>query len=140
MGQGLDKGNDSCYTCIMAQICNQTAPACCAQIAALLEPRFFKALCDPTRIALLARMAQWPGASTVTQIAECCPVDLSVVSRHLSVLREAGIVTARKQGKEVWYRVRYRELASTLRTIADAIEQCCPKETFDEQHNDSLAG
>ena len=58
-------------------------------------------------------------------MAECCPVDISVVSRHLAILREAGILAARKQGKEVLYSVRSTELVSTLRELADAIEGCC---------------
>lgn len=60
------------------------------------------------------------------QIAADCPVDISVVSRHLAMLRDAGIVEATRRGKEVHYRVRYTGLAETLRSIADAIEACCP--------------
>jgi DNA-binding transcriptional ArsR family regulator len=53
-------------------------------------------------------------------------VDLSVVSRHLRTLREAGVVDARKQGKEVFYRVRFDALIGILRNLADALEACCP--------------
>jgi ArsR family transcriptional regulator len=62
----------------------------------------------------------------VSALACCCPVDLSVVSRHLSILREAGIVEAKRHGKEVHYEVRYDVLARTFREIGQAIEQCCP--------------
>jgi len=99
---------------------------CCQNVGELLEPRFFKALCDPNRIALLCRLAECREPCTVSQIAECCPVDLSVVSRHLAMLREAGIFEAEKRGKEVYYSVRTSALAGTLRAIADAIEACCP--------------
>ena len=66
--------------------------------------------------------------STVSEIASCCPTDLSVVSRHLAVLREAGIVEAQKRGKEVYYSVRYPELTARLRDLAESIEACCPGE------------
>jgi DNA-binding transcriptional ArsR family regulator len=99
---------------------------CCAGLEDLLVPRFFKALGDPTRVAILARLAQSCGPSTVGSVAGCCPVDLSVVSRHLRVLRDAGIVVAERRGKEVLYSVRYDALAQTLRQLADAIEACCP--------------
>jgi ArsR family transcriptional regulator len=63
--------------------------------------------------------------STVTEAAGCCPVDLSVVSRHLAVLRDAGVVKAEKHGREVHYSLPHRELADTLRAMADAVERCC---------------
>ena len=85
------------------------------------------------RVGLLARLTQMPQPATVTQIASCCPIDLSVVSRHLAVLRDCGILKSEKRGKEVFYSVRYNELATTLRGMADAIEQCCPKEVCDER-------
>ena len=104
------------------------ATACCQQLGALLDPRLFKALCDPNRLALLVQLSRCGSSCTVSQAAECCPVNISVVSRHLAMLRDAGILNAQKRGKEVHYSVRYPELAATLRGIADAIEACCPPE------------
>ena len=92
-----------------------------------MEPRFFKALAEPARVAVLARLAEFSEPTTVTQVAACCPQNLSVISRHLAALREAGIVEADKRGKEVYYALKYRELAATLRAVADAIESCCPE-------------
>ena len=97
---------------------------CCESIGDLLEPRFFKALCEPNRIAMLIQLARCCRACTVSEIADCCTVDISVVSRHLAVLRDAGVLDARKKGKQVYYRVRHSLLASTLRSMADVIEGC----------------
>ena len=102
--------------------------ACCRQLGDLLDPRLFKALCDPNRLALLVQLSRCGPSCTVSQAAECCPVNISVVSRHLAMLRDAGILDAQKRGKEVHYSVRYAELAATLRAIANAIEACCPPE------------
>ncbi|HAU15057.1 MAG TPA: ArsR family transcriptional regulator, partial [Gammaproteobacteria bacterium] len=66
---------------------------------------FFKALSDPSRIQVLLRLASSPNPCTVSQVAEDCTVDLSVVSRHLSQLKRAGILSAEKQGREVYYRL-----------------------------------
>ncbi|MCP3906207.1 MAG: winged helix-turn-helix transcriptional regulator [Planctomycetes bacterium] len=99
--------------------------ACCETLSDLLAPRFFKALGDGNRIALLARLASLCRPCTVSEIACCCPVDLSVVSRHLALLRDAGIVRSERHGKEVHYTVRYDVLARTFREIADAIDACC---------------
>jgi ArsR family transcriptional regulator len=117
----------------MTQICNTTFSSCCG-LEQLLDPKLFKALCEPMRLGLLVRVAQLSQPSTVSEIASSCPIDLSVVSRHLAMLRDCGILRAEKRGKEVYYSVRYHELAATLRAMAEAIERCCPKEeATDEQ-------
>jgi DNA-binding transcriptional ArsR family regulator len=117
----------------MTQLCNEMTATPCCNIQEAINPKFFKALGDPTRVGLLARIAQLGGPCTVGEVAACCPIDLSVVSRHLAILREIGILESEKRGKEVWYRVRYHELAATLRAMADAIERCCPEETPNER-------
>ena len=101
-------------------------PVCCRDIGKLIEPRFFKALADPNRIAILERLANCREPCTVSEIGKCCPVNISVVSRHLAMLREAGILDAQKKGKEVYYSVRFAALADCFRQIADAIDDCCP--------------
>ncbi len=53
---------------------------------------------DPTRIAILVRLAEAVDDRRVGQIAEDSPVDTFVVSRHLAALRDAGIVEAARQG------------------------------------------
>lgn len=101
-----------------------------------LKPRLFKALCDPTRLAILAELAEAGGSRTVGQLAESRPVDASVVSRHLGILRDAKIVEASRRGREVLYRVRYQGLAQSLRSVADAIDRCCPPGTPDPDTSD----
>jgi ArsR family transcriptional regulator len=104
---------------------NRTA-ACC-RLGSRLEPELFKALGDPRRAAILLEMAGQQGPTRVSDIAACCPTDLSVVSRHLATLRDAGVVEATRTGREVHYRVRYRALAAAVRRLADALESCCPE-------------
>lgn len=116
----------------MAQLSNSQNPAGpkpgrgCCNLESCLPPAFFKALSDPTRVTILARLARLCRPATVGEIAGCCPTDLSVVSRHLAILREAGILESEKRGREVYHRVRYSEMAGVLRGIAGAIEACCP--------------
>ena len=49
---------------------------------------FFKALCEPSRVAVLKRVMQL-GRADIGEIAEGLPQERSVVSRHLQVLLEA---------------------------------------------------
>ena len=91
-----------------------------------LDTELFRALADPTRAALVACIAKCGRSCAVGEVAECCSVDLSVVSRHLAQLARAGILEAEREGRSVRYRVRYAEVSGSLRALADALDGCCP--------------
>lgn len=105
------------------------AAQCCGPLDQLLDPALFKAFSDPTRSALLSCIAKCGRGCSVTEVAECCSVDVSVVSRHLSLLARSGVLDAKKEGRTVFYRVRYADLSRSLRALADALDQCCPDGT-----------
>jgi len=118
---------------------------CLPSLEAHLDPEIFRALGDATRLALVARLASAPAPLTVTEVASCCGVHLSGVSRHLAALRDAGLIEARKQGREVRYTIDCGALAGTLRSLADALErcqtQCCQgRQDEPEKRTDPLAG
>ncbi|MDP6473779.1 MAG: metalloregulator ArsR/SmtB family transcription factor [Alphaproteobacteria bacterium] len=90
----------------------------------------FSALADPTRRAILARLAD--GESSVGELAAPFDISLPAVSRHLRVLRNAGLVTRHKEG-----RVRRCTLdAAPLRAASDWIAHY---RRFWEDQFDSLA-
>lgn len=107
----------------------EPAAACCTALADLLSPGFFRALGDSRRQEILFKLAVSGGEWTVGQVAEGLPVDVSVVSRHLAQLRDAGVLAAERHGKEVRYTVRYTAIVRLLRQLADAIEGCCPDQS-----------
>lgn len=118
---------------MMTQMNNESRPttpkqaaACCGPLDELLDPELFKAFSDPTRVSLLACIAKCGRGCSVGEVAECCSVDFSVVSRHLALLARSGVLEATKRGRTVFYSVRYSELCGSLRALADAIERCCP--------------
>jgi DNA-binding transcriptional ArsR family regulator len=53
--------------------------------------RTFAALADPTRRAILGRLAE--GEATVNELAEPFPITVQAVSKHLKVLERAGLIT-----------------------------------------------
>ncbi|MCC6935405.1 MAG: winged helix-turn-helix transcriptional regulator, partial [Thermomicrobiales bacterium] len=59
----------------------------------------FAALADPTRRAILARLAQ--GDATVTELAEPFAMTMPAVSKHLKVLERAGLIS---RGREAQWR------------------------------------
>ena len=103
------------------------AAACCGPVDNLLDPVLFKALSDPTRVRLISCIAKCGRGCSVGEVAECCAVDFSVVSRHLSLLARSGVLEANKEGRTVFYRVRYADLCRSLRSLAAALEDCCPQ-------------
>jgi DNA-binding transcriptional ArsR family regulator len=70
--------------------------------------RTFAALADPTRRAMLRRLAR--GEATVTELAAPFPVTLQAVSKHLRVLEEAGLVERRRDAQLRPSRLRNRPL------------------------------
>ena len=110
----------------MVQTYKQRSADPSVDLAGLLSPEFFRALSDPNRITLLAQLCEQSEPSTVTETAECCAVDMSVVSRHLATLRDAGLIVGEKRGRAVYYSVDRAQLSATLRSMADAIDACCP--------------
>ena len=64
----------------------------------------FKALGEPTRLKLAALLAEF-GEACVCQLAEAIEEPDFKVSRHLSVLRSAGLVASRRDGTWIHYRL-----------------------------------
>ncbi len=67
-----------------------------------------EALADPTRREIFERLR--PGSSPVGQLADGLPVSRPAVSQHLKVLREAGLVSERKDGTRRIYSVNKQGL------------------------------
>jgi ArsR family transcriptional regulator, arsenate/arsenite/antimonite-responsive transcriptional repressor len=79
------------------------APRLSAQGAGLLSRRF-AALADPVRLRMLSVLATVPdGAVCACDLAEPIGRSQPTVSHHLQVLKRAGLVTAQRDGKNIWY-------------------------------------
>jgi DNA-binding transcriptional ArsR family regulator len=79
--------------------------------------RTFAALADPTRRAILARLAA--GEASVTELAEPFEMSLPAVSKHLKVLERAGLVARGRERQ--WRPARLR--AAPLKDVADWTER-----------------
>jgi len=77
----------------------------------------FAALADPTRRAILARLAT--GEATVKELAEPFTMSLPAVSKHLKVLQQAGLIT---QGRQAQWRP-CRLDAAPLKGVAEWVER-----------------
>ncbi len=83
------------------------------QCAAVLDGRFFKAFAEPARVQAFQKVVLL-GTADIGAIAEGLPQDRSVVSRHLQVLADAGVLKVRKAGRHVLYEVAADEIEARL--------------------------
>ncbi len=98
-------------------------------VAAEQLDRTFAALADPTRRAILARLAG--GQASVTELAEPFAMSLPAVSKHLKVLERAGLIARARERQ--WRPARLE--AGPLKEVADWME---PYRRFWEESYDRL--
>ncbi len=77
----------------------------------------FAALADPTRRAMLARLAQGP--ATVKELAEPFKISMPAISKHLKVLERAGLI---ERGREAQWRPAQLQ-AAPLRDVSQWLER-----------------
>ena len=68
------------------------------------QTRILKALAHPTRLFIVDEMSR--GARNVRELTDMIGVEMPTVSRHLSILRSAGILADDKRGLQVFYSLR----------------------------------
>ena len=69
---------------------------------------WFRALADPTRVQLVALLAQRPKAVSVGELTAALPVGQSTVSHHLAALTAVGFVQVQRRGTSSFYSVNPR--------------------------------
>ena len=80
----------------------------------------FKALAHPTRLFFIEQLAM--GEQCVCELTAMVGIKTSTVSRHLSVLKNAGIVTDEKRGLNVFYRLKMPCVLSFLSCVDNAVK------------------
>jgi len=83
-----------------------------------------KALAHPTRLFIVERLAKGPRC--VCEITEMVGADMSTVSKHLSILKHAGIVQDEKRGLNVYYKLRMRcvlDFLSCVETVMRTVAE-----------------
>jgi ArsR family transcriptional regulator len=83
--------------------------------------RILKALAHPSRIFIVDKLAEKPYC--VCELTEMIGADTSTVSKHLSILKSAGIITDRKEGTTVYYSLEAPCLLKFIGCVEAVIEQ-----------------
>jgi DNA-binding transcriptional ArsR family regulator len=85
---------------------------------------FLKSLASESRLNILLLFLDGQ-ERTVNQIAESIELGQPATSEHLAVLRQAGILISRKDGKEVFFRPDRARVLHMLDTLNALLRQCC---------------
>ncbi|MEP6730952.1 MAG: metalloregulator ArsR/SmtB family transcription factor [bacterium] len=80
------------------------------------ENKIFHALADPSRRAILESLRR--GEASVKDLTARFDISQPAVSQHLGILRDAGLVNARREGRNVYYRVEARGMKLLVDWIA----------------------
>ncbi|MFC1488359.1 ArsR/SmtB family transcription factor [Thermodesulfobacteriota bacterium] len=99
------------------------------ELVAILDSKFFKALSEPVRINILKYLIL-NGRSDIAAIADSLPQDRSVISRHLQLMHDTGILDCEKITRHVYYEVNgvffLRKMETILEKTRACMPECCP--------------
>lgn len=76
-----------------------------------------KTTAHPTRIAIVQQLAAHPSLS-VTELSERLQVEQSLLSHHLSGMKLKGILSSTREGKNIYYSLKMREVISVIQCLA----------------------
>jgi len=90
---------------------------------ALFEARaaVLKALAHPTRLFMVEELAR--KTHCVCELTDMVGLDVSTVSKHLSLLKNAGLIQDEKKGKQVYYRLRLRCALNFLDCVEEVLQE-----------------
>jgi ArsR family transcriptional regulator len=74
-----------------------------------------RALADPKRLCVLETLAA--GEASVSELSTCVGCQVPNMSQHLAVLRSAGLVTTRREGSTVYYRLASPQVLEACRLL-----------------------
>jgi len=84
-----------------------------------LEADLIRVLANPKRLMIVDLLGRAPG--TVTEIADRLSLSLQNTSQHLRVMKDRGIVRARREGREVRYALTSPVLSESCRIVRQAL-------------------
>ena len=89
--------------------------------------RVMKAMAHPSRLYMIDQLSR--GEQCVCELREQIGADLSTVSKHLRVLRQAGIVETDKRGVQVFYRLKVPCILNFMNCVEAVLERRATPET-----------
>jgi len=89
------------------------------------KSRVLKALGHPTRLLIAEELGR--GERCVCEFVDMAGVDYSTISRHLNVMKQAGLIEDEKRGKQVFYRLRVPCVLNFMECVEEVIRSDAEK-------------
>ncbi len=93
------------------------------QLVDVMDSKFFKSLSEPVRVQILKYLLLH-GRTDIGTIAQDLPQDRSVISRHLNLMLEVGILTCEKESRHMYYSLNAAEFLNRFTSITDLVRRC----------------
>jgi len=84
--------------------------------------RVIKAMAHPTRLLIVDELSRC-AERCVCELTEMVGADMSTVSRHLALLKEAGIIDDEKRGAQVYYRLRMKCILNFFNCVETVLKR-----------------
>jgi ArsR family transcriptional regulator, arsenate/arsenite/antimonite-responsive transcriptional repressor len=85
----------------------------------------FKALSDPTRREILRLLSH--GEKTAGELAEQFDMTKPSMSHHFAVLKEAELITSRREGQQIWYRLNSTVAQDAITWVMELVDRTARK-------------
>ncbi|MBI5244075.1 MAG: winged helix-turn-helix transcriptional regulator [Elusimicrobia bacterium] len=86
-----------------------------------IKADFLKCLAHPIRLAIIEHLKH--GEKSVGQMVQALGVEQSGLSKHLALLRQAGILKSRQEKVTVYYSIRDKDIFHVLRPISEILRK-----------------
>lgn len=101
-----------------------------------VRSQVFKALAHPSRLLIVDQLTK--SEMCVCELTALVGSDMSTVSKHLSVLKAAGVVEDERRGSQIWYRLRMRCVTRFFACVESELQrQAC--EQWDLVHSNTTS-
>ena len=89
----------------------------------VMDSKFFKSMGEPVRVQII-RFLLLNGRADIGTIAENMPQDRSVISRHLNLMLEVGILNCEKESRHMFYSLNAVVFLERFTDITDLVKTC----------------
>ncbi len=93
------------------------------QLVDVMDSKFFKSISEPVRVQIIKYLLLH-GRTDIGTIAQDLPQDRSVISRHLHLMQEVGILNSEKESRHMYYSLDATEFLNRFETIAELVKEC----------------
>ncbi len=87
----------------------------------IIRAQIIKALAHPARLLIVNELAR-RDERCVCELTKMVGTDISTVSRHLAILKHAGIIEDQKRGSQVYYKLRVRCVLDFFQCVESVLE------------------